>query len=308
MRISDIQVRDPFVVLEGGTYYLFGTTDKDPWNAPGVGFDVYASTGGLDEFEGPFPAFRPPHGFWSERNFWAPEVYRYDGGYYMFASFKPKPDVSISKRRGTAVLKSQTGIMGPYVPWSLDEHGVSAPITPPDWECLDGTLYMEGTNPLTPYLVFCHEWVQVRDGEICAMPLSMDLRQTIGEPKLLFCASSAPWAHELKGRVASGFVADGPFFHRTQEGVLLLLWSSFGEGGNYCIGVARSQDGSLKGPWVQMEMPLFAADGGHGMVFRDKDGTLCLTVHSPNKTPYERALFMKINEVKSASLSILRSC
>jgi GH43 family beta-xylosidase len=297
MRTSDIQIRDPFVVLEDGVYYLFGTTDKNPWNS-GVGFDVYTSAGGLDGFEGPFPAFRPASYFWSELNFWAPEVYRCGGEYYIFATFKPKVGAGISEHRGTAVLKSQTGLMGPYTPWSLNMHGVSAPITPPEWECLDGSLYIDETN--LPYLVFCHEWVQVGDGEICAMPLALDLRQAVGEPKLLFRASSAAWSYEMKGRAPGSFVTDGPFLYRTQDNVLRLLWSSFGKEGNYCIGVARSQDGSLKGPWLQAETPLFEADGGHGMVFRGKDDTLRLAVHSPNETPFERALFVEIDEVKEA--------
>ncbi|MDR0644804.1 MAG: glycoside hydrolase family 43 protein [Treponema sp.] len=302
MHISNIQIRDPFVVLEDGVYYLFGTTDKDPWNSPGVGFDVYTSMGGLDEFAGPFTAFRPTPDFWSEINFWAPEVYRYHDEYYMFASFKPKTGAGIAVHRGTAVLKSQAGIQGPYVPWSLNTDGASAPITPPNWDCLDGTLYIAAsdgyvTNP-TPYLVFCHEWAQVRDGELCALALTPDLRYAVGEPELLFRASSAPWVHGLKGRAPGSFVTDGPFLYRTRNGVLLLLWSSFNKEGNYCIGVAHSQDGFLKGPWIQAESPLFTADGGggHGMVFLGKDGVLRLAVHSPNNTPFERALFVEIDE------------
>jgi hypothetical protein len=47
MRISDIQIRDPFVVLEDNRYYLFGSTDKDIWKGSGIGFDVYISEGDL---------------------------------------------------------------------------------------------------------------------------------------------------------------------------------------------------------------------------------------------------------------------
>lgn len=38
----DIQLRDPFVlpVERTGTCCLFGTTDPDPWQGPGAGFDV----------------------------------------------------------------------------------------------------------------------------------------------------------------------------------------------------------------------------------------------------------------------------
>jgi GH43 family beta-xylosidase len=290
MHISDIQIRDPFVVLDNGTYYLFGSTDKDIWKSRGVGFDVYISEDGLDNFDGPFPAFRPEADFWSETNFWAPEVHRYNDEWYMFATFKPKDG-----RRGTAILKSEGGITGPYLPWSLNAAGISGPITPAEWECLDGTFFEEDGKPC---MVFCHEWQQVGDGEICAMPLSNDLLRAASaeEPRLLFRASEAPWAFPLKNRAPGSFVTDGPFMHRGKNGALLMLWSSFGEDGSYCIGIARSESGKLAGPWKQEAEPLYKADGGHGMLFLSKEGLLYLAIHSPNKTPNERTIFVEVSE------------
>ena len=293
-KISDIQMRDPFVVRDGENWYLFGSTDKDIWRSPGVGFDVYrqkVSPNGLcpDEYEGPFPAFRPPADFWSEINFWAPEVHPYGGAWYMFATFKPKTGL-----RGTAILKSEK-VEGPYVPWS------EGPVTPPDWECLDGTFYLDGQGQ--PWLVFCHEWTQVGDGEICVLPLSADLKAAAGKTELLFRASSAPWAQPLKGREPGRYpvpgpyyVTDGPNLFTPKNGGLLLLWSSFGAAGNYCIGVAASESGGLRGPWKQSEKPLYEADGGHGMVFSTPSLKLYLTVHSPNKSPLERPIFVEIYE------------
>ena len=280
-RLSEIQMRDPFVLREGNVYYLYGSTDPDIWKAPGVGFDVYRAKGGLEEFEGPFEAFRPPTGFWSEKNFWAPEVYAHGGSYYMFATFLPT-----SKRRGTAVLKSESPL-GPFLPHS------DGPVTPADWECLDGTLYIEDD---VPYMVFCHEWQQVGDGQICAMPLREDLSAAAGEPVLLFAASEASWAYPLKGRKPGSYVTDGPNFYRAHNGALKMLWSSFGESGQYCIGLAASTSGKLAGPWIQDDAPLYEADGGHGMLFTAEDGTLYLAIHTPNNSPMERAIFLRIKE------------
>ena len=283
MNISDIQIRDPFVVLEDGKYYLFGSTDKDIWKGAGCGFDVYVSSNGLTEFEGPFPAFRPPEDFWSETNFWAPEVHFYKNAWYMFATFKPRQG-----RRGTAILKSSSGIKGPYIPWSTGN------VTPAEWECLDGTFFEEDGKPL---MVFCHEWQQVGDGEICAIRLTDDLRQAAVEekPSLLFRASSASWSFPLKNRAPGSFVTDGPFLFRIEK-ELFLLWSSFGKEGNYCIGAARSESGKVSGAWKQSSEPIYSADGGHGMLFYSKEKKLYLTVHSPNKTPYERAVFIELSE------------
>jgi hypothetical protein len=271
------------VVLENNTYYLFGSTDKDIWKAKGRGFDVYTSSGGLADFDGPYPAFRPPVDFWSDTNFWAPEAHRYQDRWYLFATFKPKEG-----RRGTAVLKSKAGIRGPYAPWS------EGPVTPPEWECLDGTLWVDPGNK--PWLVFCHEWQQIGDGQICAVPLAEDLKQAAGKPRILFRASEAPWAYPLKGRDPGSYVTDGPFLWKTRAGGLLMLWSSFGEDGSYRIGAARSESGGLNGPWAQSEEPLYSADGGHGMIFRGRDGVLYLAIHTPNKTPFERPLFVEVIE------------
>jgi beta-xylosidase len=304
MRISDIQIRDPFVVREDGAYYLFGSTDKDIWKGRGTGFDVYVSTEGIGpdapiNFEGPFPVFRPPDDFWSETNFWAPEIYRYKGLYYMFATFKPR-----NGRRGTAILKSESGILGPYMPWSLNAAGKPGPVTPAEWECLDGTFFVEEG---TPYLIFCHEWRQAGDGRICTIPLTGDLRQAAAlpedAPQVLFRASEAPWAYELRGGLAGRYVTDGPFMHRTEDGSLLMLWSSFGKDGNYCIGTAYSRSGTLTGPWIQSGQPLYSADGGHGMIFRSKGGTLYLAIHRPNKTPHERPVFVEVAE-KGGAITI----
>ena len=90
-------------------------------------------------------------------------------------------------------------------------------------------------------------------------------------------------------------VTDGPFLHRTEDGTLLILWSSFGADG-YAMGLARSLSGNVLGPWAQEPQPLWAQDGGHGMIFRAFDGRLFLALHAPNVTPTERAVFHEIVE------------
>ncbi|GHU91703.1 glycosyl hydrolase family 43 [Clostridia bacterium] len=279
--LSEIQIRDPFVLAREGTYYLYGSTDKDIWKARGVGFDVYRSHGDLTEFEGPFPAFRPPRGFWSEKNFWAPEVYFYGGAFYMFATFLP-----VKGHRGTAVLRAYDPL-GPFTPWS------AGTVTPEDWECLDGTLYVEDG---TPYMVFCHEWQQVGDGQICAVELSGNLDRAVGEPVLLFRAHDAPWTKPLPNRAPGSYVTDGPNLYRGKHGTLYMLWSSMTGGGRYALGVAASDNGRLAGPWRQADKPLYANDGGHGMLFTAPNGELTLAVHTPNDTPDERAVFVKVTE------------
>ncbi|MBZ0304356.1 MAG: glycoside hydrolase family 43 protein [Anaerolineae bacterium] len=289
LKTTDIHIRDPFVlpVPAERRYYLYGTTGSETWGHFATGFDYYTSPD-LHTWEGPFPAFRPPAGFWSDRNYWAPEAHVYRGRCYLFASFKAE-----GVCRGTQILAADSP-QGPFLPIS------DGPVTPRDWECLDGTLFVDADDQ--PWIAFCHEWVQVGDGEICALRLSTDLTSAVGQSQVLFHASEAPWAQELNSKGRKGYVTDGPWLHRLANGGLIILWSSFSTGG-YTVGIAASASGEITGPWQQVPQPLYAGDGGHCMTFRTFAGQLMLAYHRPNPTPDERPYFVPLRE-GAASLEI----
>lgn len=282
MKSNEINIRDPFVLVHDGKYYLYGTRGATCWG-PADGFDVYVSED-LEEWSAPHACFQNDGSFWADRDYWAPEVHEWRGAFYLFASFKNE-----SVHRGTAILRADSPI-GPFVPHS---HGC---VTPPEWECLDGTFYVSKSGK--PYMVFCHEWVQVGDGEMLAVELSEDLHMAVGEPKLLFRASDAAWGRAVQhSSGVKGYVTDGPFLWRMSDGTLLCLWASFSEHG-YTEGVAVSDNGEIDGRFAQAE-PLFMQDGGHGMVFRAMDGQLYMTLHSPNIHLQERPVFYALNENSS---------
>ena len=89
-------------------------------------------------------------------------------------------------------------------------------------------------------------------------------------------------------------MTDGPFIYKLKSGKLLMLWSSFSIEG-YAMGMAISECG-VKGPWRQIEKPLFSKDGGHGMVF-DFNGKTYISIHHPNG-PFlsERPKFLEFKE------------
>ena len=278
MKTSEINLRDPFVLLHDDTYYLYGTRGPTCWG-PATGFDVYTSSD-LENWSAPSPCFENDGSFWADRNYWAPEVHPWRGAFYMFASFK-----SETRRRGTAILRAASP-MGPFVPLS------DGSVTPAEWECLDGTFFADRLG--NPWIVFCHEWVQAGDGEILAMPLSADLSAPAGAPHLLFRASEAPWVqpvHHSSG--ITGYVTDGPFLWRDDGGRLLLLWSSFSASG-YTQGLALSENGDISGPFIQLP-PLFLENGGHGMLFKTREGQTLLALHRPNEHLKERPLFLPVS-------------
>lgn len=282
MKPTDINLRDPFVFRNqtNGTYLMTGTIPRT--NA----FPLFASAD-LKEWERLPDAFTPPPGFWAGRDFWAPEIHEWRGAFYLFGSLKAEGHF-----RATQVFTA-TAPEGPYRALT------DGPITPRGWECLDGTLFEQDGQP---WLVFCREFVQTHDGGMWAMRLTPDLKAAADRPVWLFDASEAPWVRamdlsksEFKDRKLPNYVTDGPWLHRLTGGGLLMLWSSFGDHG-YALGCARSASGSVTGPWAQDEEPLWSADGGHAMLFRDFRGALRLAMHCPNCGPHERPVFLAVVE------------
>lgn len=275
LRREDIRIRDPFIVTdrEAGCYYMYGTTAMLAGSiAASSSFRAFRSED-LEHFEGPYTVFDGEKaGFWADRDYWAPEVHRYRGKYYMFASFKAE-----GRCRGTQILVSDTPL-GTFAPIS------EGPQTPADWECLDGTLLVQDG---VPYLVFSHEWLQIYDGEICAVRLSEDLTRPVGEPFTLFRASDNPAVLSHSARDGHKcYVTDGPFFVPGEQG-LRLLWSSMAANG-YAILEATAP--ALTGPW-EHKPPRYDFDGGHCMTFTDLSGKRRLSFHAPNTAGLERAAF-----------------
>lgn len=273
MKNNDINIRDPFVFFEDGKYYLYGTRAENFGKDVG-GFDVYVSEN-LEEWSEPIECFNSiAHGMNRQVN-WAPEVHKYKGSYYMFATFTKENGL-----RGTYVLKAQS----PMGPFELHSDGA---VTPEDWECLDGTLYFNKEGK--PYMVFCHEHTQIIDGTMCYVEMNEDLSATVGEVTTMFCASSPHYADKLPE--GEHYITDGPFFFRTKEDVLLMIWSTYIQG-QYAECVVRFPDGELGMNFEHLD-PIITNDGGHGMIF-EKDGKWMLTYHTPNTTGEEHPVFKEL--------------
>ena len=310
LKLKDIPIRDPFILAEAGTgtYYLYANARSSETGLGRGGLKAYTSRD-LENWEGPKVVFVVPEDFWAAPSgAGAPEVHAYNGRYYIFASFhNDSRIISEFPKSWRTVTLGATQIMagdspeGPFKPFE------NRPPTPLDFRTLDGTLYVEDG---VPYFVYVHEWLQIIDGTMEALPLKPDLSAAAGEPFHLFKASDAPWVAGMPLPVATAprrYVTDGPCLYKTKTGTLLMLWSGRKEGrfphtilpaagpgltvrwseykdGTYVQALARSRTGKLRGPWEQLD-PLLADDSGHGMVFRTFEGKLMLIVHSPDREP-----------------------
>ncbi len=281
---SDIRIRDPFILAVDGKYYMYGTcnlANSAEMGGDGTrGFSSFVSDD-LETFDGPYHAFDKTPDFWGEKDYWAAEVHEYKGAYYMFATFFSEKD-----GRRSQILKSDNPLTG-FKPWA-------EPLTPEGWWCLDATLYVHDG---VPYSVYCHEWLQTKDGEMCVVRLSDDLKTTVGEHHTIFKASDAPWSRFFshKGSPEENCITDGPYLYKLKNGKIVMMWSSLGDGG-YTMGMAINDGKDITKDWRHIEKPLYGKDGGHGMIF-EKDGKLYISIHAPNHTA-ERAHFIEIRETE----------
>ncbi len=276
MKLNEIYMRDPFIYVEGDTCFLIGTTDKQAWKGKASGFLGY-KTKDLINFEGPFILFENSPSFWADENFWAPELYKIDGKYYIFASFFVK-----GQKRALQALISDTPF-GKYQP-------SKKPFTPKEWNCLDATYYEEEGHR---YTVFCHEWLDTHDGQMCVGELNDDFTE-LTNIQTIFKASDAKWVKGFMDKGTINYVTDGPFIYKTKNGRLILIWSSNSKNG-YCVGISYSDNG-IMGPWKQRDELLLNSDSGHGMIFEFKNNKYLIVHNSNRESGSERPVIYKIKE------------
>lgn len=276
MLANEIHIRDPFIFVENGKYYLLGTTGDDPWGRAST-LMLYRSND-LMNFE-PECVMVNDDSLDSYTNIWAPEMHKYKDKYYLIVSAFRK-DLG----RGSFIFVSDKldgnfkMLTGKY-------------ITPEGWGCLDATLFVWED---APYLCFSDEWTNPvsgdGDGSLYISRLSDDLTELVGEPKKIVSGKNCPLTDEVGNETCRGYIAEGPYMYE-ENGDIVLLWSTITKTG---YSVIRSV--SKNGVWGDYELDrvIFDADGGHCMRFVDLKGREMITLHQPNITPNER---MKLFEM-----------
>lgn len=289
--LSEFQIRQPYIFADksAGKYWLYGTNGLGGVKEAPLGFMVRQSRD-LINWSEPQSVLSRITGPQEADFYRSPEVHFHQGRWYLLGNFG----------HGVSMLKPQSSYIrifsagspaGPFI-----AHSKGA-VTPLGWLGSGGTLHVDPDG--RPWLVFSRSWLQTRDGEVHAIPLSADLRRPVGEAKLLFRSSEAKWSQSQDSEFGVGYhVADGPWLHRTRSGDLLLLWSSF-RLGSYVTGLARSASDEITGPWIQADEPFYPHDGGSAMTFRDFEDRDFLVLHAPNIVGKERARLRLLQEIES---------
>lgn len=270
-KTSEIGIRDPFVLVYDGKYYMYGT------GLASEGYGCVVSED-LENWSDRIRVFAKDGSFDGDGNYWAPECHLYNGNFYLFATYHSK----VTGFRGVGIFRSDS----PTGPFSLISNGH---ITPHTRDCIDGTLYIDPEGQ--PWMVYVNEWTSNENGvgTMAAAKMSSDLTEFISEPVELFAADGHLWTDSK--------VTDGPFMYTTSEGRLFMIWSNSCKSGGYAVGGALSSDNTVTGKWIHRPKAIYRRDkvnqydGGHGMLFTDLDGKLMMAIHSPNSSDPEKGIF-----------------
>lgn len=286
---TNLFLGDPFILLDGDTYYTYGTGQNSD-----TGIEVYKSTD-LKEWKGPVGA---NEGFalheddvYGEKWFWAPEVYHINDRYYMF--------FSVEEHMAIAESDSPTG------PFVQNESQVLA-----DFKAIDHHLFIDDDG--TKYLYFA----KFENGlEIWGAEIEDDFSSLKEETLTQLTQKSQEWEKSDKEPV--GTVNEGPFVIKKDGRYYMTYSANHYASPDYGVGIASADEPlgewakNEQNPLIQNPDNLFGS--GHNSLFRDKEDKLHIVYHThfdttevhPRKVYTNEVQFVQSNEEDVYTLEVL---
>lgn len=254
---------DPAVFVDDGVFYLLATGGAQD----GRKLPIYRSANLTDwEFQG--GAVSPgPKGAWNRRNFWAPELFRLDGRYYLYYTAMPEgTPKNTGNRVGVAVADHP---LGPY-----EDRGVVVP-----HGSIDGSVFTDHDGGR--YLLYTTEV-----GNLSGFPQGQILIDRLVTPTQVE-GKPRPIMNQYGWQEGASLIHHGGQYH--------LFFSSGGwKGPSYCVRWATAEQPT--GPFTErsIEQPRVAtAPGmigpGHGFAWRHPDGGWRYTFHAWDDTMSRRS-------------------
>lgn len=274
---SQIPLADPYILLDGDTYYAYGTHDAS-------GIRCYSSTD-LRVWKDEGQALNKANTT-EQKNFWAPEVYRIKGKYIMY--------FSANEHLFAATADSPKGPFKQVGSYQM-ENLIS------DEKCIDSHVFIDEDS--TAYIFF----VRFTDGNcIWQAKLSDDfITPVTGTLRKCFAASQA-W--ELKDeRVNEGpnVIKHGKRYYLTYSGNHYRCL-------DYAVGYAYTSN-IASGTWTKYtNNPILRrwddlVGTGHHSLFYDKDGALRIVFHAHNSTEaiHDRLMYIGTMTFRANNLVML---
>lgn len=288
-RRDTLLLADPHVFFFDDVYYVYGTGSVNQ------GFSVYTSRN-LKEWEGPAGvsdglALKKGDAYGAGR-FWAPQVFLYDGTFYM--AYTADEHIAIARSNSP---------LGPFVQDKLG--ALPAPV-----KQIDPFVFIDDDG--RKYLYH----VRVADGgnRIFVAELNDDFSGIKPETLKLCITATESWETSVKDRWR---VTEGPTVLK-HKGLYYLIYSAnHFRTPDYAVGYAVSK--SPLGPWKKFQgNPILSKENigvngtGHGDVFRNSKGEMFYVFHthhsdhavSPRKTALVKIGFVEDHGDSADNLDI----
>lgn len=260
---SPVPLGDPFILLNGNTYYAYGTNAEN-------GIEVYTSDD-LAYWKKASDLALKSEDSWGGRWFWAPEVY--------YIKEKNKFFMYYSANEHICVATSDSPL-GPF------KQEKKEPMLDGE-KSIDNSLFIDEDGK--PYLYFD----RFNDGlNIWVAELESDL-QTIKTATLKKCINVSQAWEEVWPRVN-----EGPFVMKHKDLYYMTYSGNSYESPFYGIGFATAP--SPEGPWTKyasnpiLQKPQDLVGVGHSAMFTDKSGKLKIAFHAHHskESIHPRAMYI----------------
>ncbi|MBE6719786.1 MAG: hypothetical protein E7571_03890 [Ruminococcaceae bacterium] len=258
-------IRDPFILLDGDTYYLTGTIPPY-WNGKSEGVKLWKSSDLLHWEEVGFILHRSVANAdsWYRDYWWAPEIHKKNGRFYLTVNCR-NDELGVGQNPLLAVSDRIDGdytLINADNPLFTKQKCDCGKVIIPDGN--DANLFTDSDGKT--YITVCSF-----DG-IFLYEIDLDTATLIGKPTLVVAPSEDGWDTKNEGQ-----------FIICHGGKYYCFYSSFTR--SYEVGVAVAS--SIHGPWVKdARNPIITPIGvdglqhsGHNSVFSDKKGQLWTAYH-----------------------------
>lgn len=324
----DVPLGDPYILYDEDSdrYYMYGTGGIEN------GFVTYASKD-LKNWENKGTVYENTQGkAWGTKDFWAPEVYKRNGKYYMFysAHWKNNPNDEFENYKiGVAVADAPTG---PFIDMTGE------PLFDPGYPIIDANVYFAEDGKLYLYYSRCcykhpveseiADWAkeqgmfdEVEESWIYGIELKPDFSGVIGEPVLLLRppVQMGDAQSEWESRsVTSGEInrrwTEGSYLFKHGDVYYMMYSANYFGGENYAVGYATADhplgpfNKSPHNPILQKNTDEggIVSGTGHNSILNDKSGkTWCVYHGRTTNTGNQRLAFMDALRIDSGGRLII---
>ena len=258
------RIGDPMILYENNIYYMYATCEG------GKPFHVYTSKD-CETFKDEGVCLSQEHCF-AYKDIWAPEVFKYDGVYYMVYSGRSRCDELMHVQIATS-----DNPLGPF-----KDIGEKPIVNIPEKSNIDGHVYIENDEKYLFYSLDCSTNIidGVHTSQVYCVKLSPDLKTTVGEHVFI----SGPTSDFEKLSGPEWQWNEGPYILKNNGKYFLTCSTNCYNSLWYSV-VCYVSD-NIMGPYVkQEEKPLMSyvenviSGPGHNAFFIDKDGKLKCVYH-----------------------------